>query len=356
MRLDAYLAKQHPEYSRATWQKFIKAGRVKVAGKVILEPKHPATKPIVFDLDSRLKTLDSNTDMSVLYEDKNVLIIDKPAGVLTHSKGTLNDEFTVSDFVRLRATSDKSTVLAKSVDPDRAVWVTSGRGTPKQVFAKQKLLGEEPKAGPKHPEDETDFASNRFGIVHRLDRGTSGVIICAKNEETLRFLQKQFSNRKVKKTYLAVVENVPNVISSRAGGLGSNDQRLESINHFVIDLPISRNPKKPSTFRVDPKGKPAITHVKLLKTFKDGTALLELKPITGRTHQLRVHLAHIGSPIVGDPIYGAKKAGGLASNVYRQTSNRMLLHAAELEITLPGGERKVFKSKPPKGFLLRTGN
>ncbi|MDR1197221.1 MAG: RluA family pseudouridine synthase [Candidatus Nomurabacteria bacterium] len=280
MRLDSYLAKHHPEHSRATWQKFIKFGYVTVDGATEENVARAVDSSnfIKFDLPATPDFADQK--LPIIYEDDNVLVINKPAGVLTHSKGALSDEFTVADFIKTQAgkTSDL---------PD----------------------------------------NNRFGIVHRLDRGTSGVIIGAKNAASLKYLQKQFSDHKVKKTYLAVVGKVPKQFDEK-----------ETEDGFRIDLPIGRNPKKPATFRVDPKGKPAVTDVRLLQTFPDGTALLELKPQTGRTHQLRVHLAYIGAPIVGDVVYGdgAKAA------------ERMLLHARELEITIPAGQRKTFTAECQK--------
>ena len=272
MRLDSYLASEYPEHSRSVWQKFIKQGVVRVNDVPITELKYR-----VNDSDTISYVLSSAShnpiDLPIIYEDDNVIVINKPAGILTHSKGALNDEFTVSDFIKLHSS----------------------------------------------PNGASDKLNNRYGIVHRLDRATSGVMISAKNGETLKFLQKQFSGRKVKKTYLAKVEKAP------------------KNNEFIIDLPIARNPKKPATFKVDSKGKSAVTNVKIIEKNNDGTALLELKPLTGRTHQLRVHLSHIGSPIVGDIIYG-------------KDSGKMHLHANSLEITLPGGDRKIFKALLPKEF------
>jgi RluA family pseudouridine synthase len=164
------------------------------------------------------------------------------------------------------------------------------------------------------------IAGERAGIVHRLDRATSGVIIGAKNPRALSFLQKQFSQRKVKKTYTAVVEGQP--------------QPSEAI----IDMPIERNPKAPATFRTGQNGKPAVTHYQVLQTGAKHS-LLELKPETGRTHQLRVHLAKIGHPIVGDPLYGHGAYG-----------DRLFLHAQQLELTLPGGQRRTFTSPLPAIF------
>jgi len=135
-------------------------------------------------------------------------------------------------------------------------------------------------------------------------------------------LQKQFSQRKVKKTYLAIVNGTPEPESA------------------LIDIPLSRNPRKPQTFRTDSHGKPAQTQYQLVKAFSHGPkhySLLKIQPLTGRTHQIRVHMKYIGHPITGDSVYGK----GL-SHLY--------LHASSLEITLPTGERKVFSALEPDYF------
>jgi 23S rRNA pseudouridine1911/1915/1917 synthase len=290
MRLDVHLAQQHPEHSRSTWAKYIKSGFISVNGKTATRSDLVASGD---KIDINLPKNDKKSlDLPVIYEDDNVIVLDKPAGILTHSKGALNDEFTVSDFIRTH--SVQNGVRPRSED-------------------------------------------TRFGIVHRLDRATSGVIIGAKNPETLKYLQRQFSERKAKKTYYAVVEKAPKE------------------SEFRIDLPIARNPKHPSQFRVDPKGKPAVTDVKVVQSYIGGRALLELKPQTGRTHQLRVHLAYIGSPIVGESVYTTPQKPVLSaarSDLVAKVANgdRMMLHASELEITIPGGERRVFKAKLPKEF------
>lgn len=169
-------------------------------------------------------------------------------------------------------------------------------------------------------ESTTDGAGNaRAGIVHRLDRATSGVMICAKTPEALSKLQKQFSQRKAKKQYAAVVQ----------GHLAQE--------HAVIDMPIERNPKKPQTFRVGANGKVALTEYKVNQQ-SHHFSLLELMPQTGRTHQLRVHLTQLGHPILGDALYGGKPA------------DRMFLHAHSLEITVPSSERMTFTAPVPKEF------
>ena len=144
-------------------------------------------------------------------------------------------------------------------------------------------------------------------------------MICAKTPTALSWLQKQFSTRNVKKTYYAVV----------AGQLPHD--------HAVIDMPIMRNPKKPQTFRAGSNGKPAVTEY-WVRGQNATHSLLELRPQTGRTHQLRVHLHEIGHPILGDSVYGGAPA------------DRLYLHAEQLELTLPNRRRKVFTATLPPAF------
>lgn len=269
MRLDVYVAERWPEQSRSTWQKLIEAGNVSVNGAIETSVKSNVSESDEIQVKELVLPDHSEQTLPVLYEDENVIVIDKPVGVLTHSKGALNDEFTVAEFVRGKTTYKHDT--------------------------------------------------NRPGIIHRLDRATSGVIVCVKNDETASYLARQFSDRTTKKQYAAVVSGQPKQ------------------DEAVIDLPIGRNPKSPSTFKVDPAGKPAETYYKVLSSSGDHS-LVELRPKTGRTHQLRVHMSHIGTPIVGDPVYGDENA------------DRMYLHAMSLEITLPGGIRQVFESPVPKSF------
>jgi 23S rRNA pseudouridine1911/1915/1917 synthase len=164
------------------------------------------------------------------------------------------------------------------------------------------------------PED-----TNRPGIVHRLDRDTSGILIAAKDSETKRLLQKQFQDRKAHKTYLAVVSGEPKQHTA------------------TLDLPIERNPKRPAEHRVGVNGKPAITRYEVLAS-NGRYSVVMLYPQTGRTHQLRVHMAYIGTPIVGDRLYsGAKSPIG-----------RLCLHAQSLEITIPVSRRETFTAEPPE--------
>lgn len=269
-RLDQRVVEQIPTLTRSYAAKLIEDGRVKVNGEVVTKAGYKMREGdlVGVDHDDELFKQIPTIDLKVLYEDDDCVVIEKPVGLLTHSKGAFNPEPTVATWLRGRLHS---------------------------------MQGE------------------RAGIVHRLDRATSGVMICAKTPEALAWLQKQFSQRKTKKTYAAVIT-------------GTLDP-LEA----VIDMPLERNPKKPQTFRVNANGKSAITKYEVQRS-DDKHSLVELKPETGRTHQLRVHLAHFHHPIVGDVLYDGEAA------------DRLYLHAHMLEITLPNRERKVFTSKVPKSF------
>ena len=269
VRLDIYLStKFDTTISRSLWQKYIKAGYVSVNSKVVTTPKFEVdeTDEIALDLPEKEQ---ADVDLPILYEDDDVIVVNKPSGLLTHAKGGLSDESTVAEIIR-----------------------------PKTSFA-------------------TD--TDRPGIVHRLDRDTSGLLIIAKNPESAAHLQRQFAERTAKKTYIAITDGKP------------------KLNAAKIDLPIGRNPSAPSTFRIDPNGKPAQTTYHVLAE-NDAQSLVELKPTTGRTHQLRVHLVHLNAPILGDRVYG------------KSSDCRMMLHAQKLEITLPSGERKVFEAAIPDEF------
>ncbi|MFI5212730.1 MAG: RluA family pseudouridine synthase [Candidatus Saccharimonadales bacterium] len=270
-RLDLELPDRYPETSRSTWQKHIKAGHISVNGAVQLSPKFD-----IIDTDNIAINIPDATDFSdqelpIVYIDDNVIVINKPIGVLSHAKGALNDEFTVAEFFRRYTT--------------------------------------------------VGLETNRPGIIHRLDRDTSGIMIGARNEETATMLQKQFADRKTKKTYLAITKGHPKNEAAR------------------IDLPIARHPGAPSTFRVDTKGKAAITDYVVIDA-NESESLIELKPRTGRTHQLRVHMAYLNAPILGDRVYG-------------MAADRLYLHAYQLEITIPTSDRRTFTAPIPAAFITK---
>jgi 23S rRNA pseudouridine1911/1915/1917 synthase len=267
-RLDILLAERFPETSRSTWQKYIKAGHVSVNGTVQTSAKYDVTETDQITTNVPDATDFSQHELPIIYMDDNVIVVNKPIGVLTHSKGALNDEFTVADFFRRYTT--------------------------------------------------VGLETNRPGIIHRLDRDTSGVIIGARNPETAHLLQKQFADRKTKKTYIAIIDGHLNEPTAK------------------VDLPIGRNPSAPSTFRVDAKGKSAVTGYETLAV-NDRQTLVVLRPTTGRTHQLRVHMAYLRTPITGDRVYGKE-------------ADRLYLHAFRLEITIPTSDRRVFEAPIPTSF------
>jgi 23S rRNA pseudouridine1911/1915/1917 synthase len=269
-RLDQYVVRQLPEISRASAARLIEDGKVYINGEALLKSGYKLRERDRVKINYRPHEAAKvpQIELPILYEDKTCVVINKPTGLLTHSKGAFNPEATVATWLSARI---------------------------------QGMSGE------------------RAGIVHRLDRATSGVMICAKTPQALAWLQKQFAQRKVKKTYTAIVK-------------GQVDPEKA-----IIDMPIERNPKKPQTFRVGVNGKSATTEYRVVKT--NGTlSLLELMPTTGRTHQLRVHLQHQGHPIIGDTLYGG------------QTAERLYLHAHRLEITLPNKSRQTFEAPLPAAF------
>ncbi|OGZ69476.1 MAG: hypothetical protein A3D44_03580 [Candidatus Staskawiczbacteria bacterium RIFCSPHIGHO2_02_FULL_42_22] len=178
----------------------------------------------------------------------------------------------------------------------------------------------------------------RYGVVHRLDKDTSGILLVAKTADALIFLQKQFKNREVEKKYTALVEGIikePWGTIHTLMGRAKGDPRKQKA--YALELPISN-----TQFPKNVAGKrEAITDYNVLKKFT-GYALLEVKIKTGRKHQIRCHLAYIHHPVAGDTLYGFKDSPvpkGLA---------RQFLHASYLKITLPSGETKEFKSELPE--------
>lgn len=256
-RLDHLMVEKYKSYNRSSLQKFIESGFVKVDGVVAKKPNQKFVRDVKIELNVPKEMKNSDLKPDVIYEDENVIVLDKPAGLLSMAKGEYCPEVTLENYGLL---------------------------------------------------------------VHRLDRDTSGVVILAKNKEVQSFLRRQFQDRTTHKTYYAVVTGRPKLDKAK------------------IDLPIARDLKHPTTFRVDANGKPSETDYEVIKT-DDKHSLVELRPKTGRTHQLRVHMKYLGHPIVGDVVYGEEKA------------DRLYLHAGKLEITLPGGKCTTFEAKTPKEFL-----
>ncbi|HSX57748.1 MAG TPA: RluA family pseudouridine synthase [Candidatus Saccharimonadales bacterium] len=270
-RLDQFVSSQIKVLSRSKANKLIKEGFIRV-NEASLEPSYKVRKgdKIVVEIpvEKEVSLKAENIPLDFVYEDKDLLVIDKPAGLVTHP--TLDH-------------------------PSGTV-----------VNALLSHLG------------SFDQESNRPGIVHRLDKNTSGLLVVAKNQDSLEALKEQFKKRVVEKKYLALV-----------GG------RVEK-EKGEIKGSIQRHPKFKQKFIVGESGKEAVTDYKVVERFSNFT-LVELTPKTGRTHQIRVHLSHLGHPIVGDKLYGGK-----------MLLSRQFLHAGELAFVQPTSKKKLkFTSNLP---------
>lgn len=230
-------------------------------------------------------------DVSVIYEDEDILVIDKPAGVTVNRAETTRNEETVQDWAEREIRIEK---------------------------------------GELKNEYRNDFY-NRGGVVHRLDKETSGVLILAKNPESFAALQKQFKERSVKKNYIALVH----------GKLVPKEGEIR--------IPVGRLPWNRKRFGVVPGGRESVTFYKLLGYFRDEErkefySLVELYPQTGRTHQIRVHLKYLGHPIFADFLYAGRKT---AKND-RKILARVFLHAARISFFHPKSRREMhFESSLP---------
>ena len=267
-RLDLFLHERLPEYSRARLQGWIDQGRVRVNGasqkrsyllkgseQIAVEPGElPALRAVPEDLP-----------LEILYEDSDLIAINKPAGMVVHAGAGRHSGTLVNALVHR--------------------------------FGKLSNV-----AGELRP-----------GIVHRLDRLTSGVILVARTDAAHRHLAQQFSRREVDKIYLALVH----------GSLKAGQGR--------VTKPITRDPVRRTRMTAKlARGRPAITEYRVLRRF-EGFSFLEVAIGTGRTHQIRVHLASIGHPIAGDKLYGAP--AGL--------TGRIFLHAHRISITSPSTDRRL---------------
>ena len=274
-RLDRFLAAQLPDLSRSRLHALIADGGVTVNGTAVRPSYKPAGgDEIVVAVPAAAPSAltPEAISLSVVYEDEDLLVIDKPAGMVVHpapghAGGTL-----------------VNAVLAHAPD-------LSGVG-----------------------------GETRPGIVHRLDKDTSGLIVIAKNDRAHRHLAAQLKDRLMDKRYIALVDGAP---QSESG---------------TVDAPIGRDPRRPQQMTAIASGRPAVTHFRILDRFAKQT-LLECKPVTGRTHQIRVHLASIGCPVVGDRVYGRA--------VPSIPLDRHFLHAARLTFTLPSGEPRTFEAPLP---------
>jgi len=291
-RLDKFLAEHHKKFSRTQWQRFIKDGAIKVNDHLAVKPGTALKKgDRITIIEEKLSAGEKefkiepepDTPLKIAYEDKDIAVIDKPAGLLTHPTLSQRRHTLVNALVHR--------------------------------YPNIVGVGENPL---------------RPGIVHRLDKDTSGLLVVAKNQNAFMFLKEQFMKRGVIKKYLALVEGIP----KEKGGIIKYQIRPSKKNRL----------RKVAVLKEDISGKKSVraaeTSYKVIKQVGETFSLVEAMPKTGRTHQIRVHLAAIGHPVVGDKLYGAKS--GLAK--------RQLLHAAYLSFTAPSGKKIALESDLPNDF------
>ncbi len=274
-RLDRFVAERCSDLTRSRCAALVRKGHVLLNG----QPARPSQRVRAGDVvqvrvppPAPVDIVPQRMPVSVVYEDEHVLVIDKPAGLPVHPGPGHPDRTLVNAVL----------ALAPGI---------------------QGVGGEQ-----------------RPGIVHRLDKDTSGLIVVAKTERAHAMVAHQLKERTVRKTYLALLEGAP---------------RHES---GTIDAPIARHPRHRQRMTVVDGGRAAVTHWSALRRYR-GCTLVEARPVTGRTHQIRVHFAQVGHPLVGDALYG--KASGLVG--------RHFLHAARLAFRLPpdGANEREFESPLP---------
>ncbi len=284
-RLDKFLLAQLPGYSRAQAQALIRSGFVLVDGaarKTGYKFKGGEQVQVRIPAREERSVEPEDIPLDIVYEDAQLAVINKAAGMVVHP-GLGNESGTLVNALLARYPE-----LADMMDDPQT--------------------------------------QDRLGIVHRLDRGTSGLLVIARDKPTLLALMRQFQERSVDKVYLALLERRP------------------KSNTGLIDAPIARDPRQRKRMAVQRSGKPAQTEFEVLDDdFQGDRALVRLKLLTGRTHQIRVHLAFIGCPLVGDTVYGRRKQ--------RVRLKRQFLHAHELAFEHPlSGERLDFVSELPVGL------
>ncbi|NIA01591.1 MAG: RluA family pseudouridine synthase [Bacteroidia bacterium] len=273
VRLDSFLAQQL-DLPRNQIQQWIRAGQVQVdsatakASYSLSAGERVDFTPLVRQLDEGMEP--EAGDLDILHEDADLVVLNKPSELAVHP----------------------------------------GAGRPTGTLAHRLLLH--------YPETAEVGGRGRPGIVHRLDKDTTGVLVVARTDRAYQALTSAFAERRVRKLYLAMVFGRP------------KETRGE------IELPIGRHPSRRKEMTVRPGGRPARTDYELLSS-ENGISLLEVDLATGRTHQIRVHLKALGHPLIGDPIYGEARWKGLAREVRRplQDFSRPALHAWRLQLAHP---------------------
>lgn len=291
-RVDRVIAERLPELSRSRVKALIEAGRVTVDGAALTQPSAKVRLGQVIRLDVPPPADDHPAaqaiDLTILYEDDQVVVLDKPAGLVVHPAPGNRDQTLVN------------ALLAHCGDS------LAGIG------------------GVRRP-----------GIVHRLDKDTSGVMVVAKTDRAHASLSEAFAEHSIERAYQAVVWGVP---QPREGD---------------IEGPIGRSPINRKKMAVVPSGKPAFTHYRVIRPLGLAASLVECRLRTGRTHQIRVHMTEIGHSLIGDPVYGRVRANRLkalspAAATEVAGLQRQALHACVLGFTHPvTGQRLRFESAFP---------
>lgn len=283
-RLDKFISEMEEDLSRTTIQRLIEEEKVLVNEQKVKTSYKPISGDkirIIVEQRPKLELKAQKIPVQIMYEDKDIVVVNKPKGMVVHPANGNYDGTLVNALLGMYE--------------DKSDWSFS--------------------------EDEENF---RPGIVHRLDKDTSGLLIVAKNDVALMKMSKEIQERKVTKKYIALVKgNVPD-------------------DEATIDLPIARSTKDRKKMAVDEKGKNAVTYFKVLKRY-DRYTLLELKIATGRTHQIRVHMSYIGHPVVGDEVYSNGK------NEFEVKGQ--MLHAWKLEFIHPITGEKINLEAPVPDYF-----
>jgi 23S rRNA pseudouridine1911/1915/1917 synthase len=286
-RLDRALQARLPEMSRTRLKQLILSGQISDDGNVIRDParkvKEGQTFVVILPEAEDATPQAQAIPLNICFEDAHLIVIDKPAGLVVHPAPGNPDGTLVNALI---------------------------------AHCGESLAGI---GGVRRP-----------GIVHRLDKDTSGLIVVAKDDLSHRALSRDFAARRISRAYAAIVSGVPLPASGEIAG---------NIGRSVTN-------RKKMAVVAESRGKPAVTRYRVEQAFSDVAALLECRLLTGRTHQIRVHLAHRGHPLIGDPVYGGR--GGRALSRQIGAFPRQALHARHLGFTHPAtGEALSFDSKLP---------
>jgi len=278
MRLDQAAAALFPDYSRGRLQKWIRSGELKVDGQT-MKASYRISGGETLSLDAEAErqgtVVPQNIPIDIIHADDDLLVVNKPAGLVVHPAagnpdGTLQNALLHFD--------EKLAILPRS------------------------------------------------GIVHRLDKDTTGVMVVARSLRAHTSLVEQLQTRRMSRIYRAIAKG-----------------DIESAG--TVDAPVGRHPRDRKRMAVVPRGRPAVSHYRVLENFRGAAVLLEVSLETGRTHQIRVHMAHIGHPLLGDTVYGRASKMKLSAKVKGletiRSFPRQALHAHTLKLMHPGTSRLV---------------